>query len=236
MASQRQEIETAFIDSVERVTQQYRLVLLFDTVEKIFNQRAFGYLLTIFAQLHNVTIVLASRPDQNGVDIQHPLAQQLMEIFGGSTKIDFIRLLAFDDATAMEYVDRKQLQVDVRLQHKYKQALILLAEGKPILIDMAIELGNWMRFASWLQRVAEQVDELQILARSADPADRRRLDAERAIFNEKLVEWAKQTLSRLDQLVIVLAYVSPLSASSVGYILGFSTSTVSQLFLSLIHI
>ena len=114
--------------------------------------------------------------------------------------------------------------------------MILLAEGKPILIDMAIELGNWTRFASWLQRVAEQVDELQILARSADPADRRRLDAERAIFNEKLVEWAKQTLSRLDQLVIVLAYVSPLSASSVGYILGFSTSTVSQLFLSLIHI
>ncbi|MCI0511930.1 tetratricopeptide repeat protein [candidate division KSB1 bacterium] len=114
--------------------QKYRPVLLFDTIENVQDEYLWeGYLLKQLAALKNSIVILAGRK----LDL---IQANLTQTFGNEA-LDFIELKGFSFDEANEYFNWTRIGKEI--PDTLREKIHFLADGKPILIDLAIDWLSW---------------------------------------------------------------------------------------------
>ena len=146
-------------------------------------------------------------------------------------------LQPFDQATFQSYVEKKQQTLGIELDDATRDTLAVLAGGRPVLIDLAVELGAQVTASAWLDELKRDPAELRRLQASALPADQAAFAAIQQRFDRELVasiaaaEGGIPRLgSLLDQLTVLLALVAPLDQESIAIILGLQPAQAGALF------
>src|SRR5262249_54285515 len=146
-------------------------------------------------------------------------------------------LQAFARAPFEGEVEKKQQRLGVQLDQPTRDTLAVLAGGRPVLIDLAVELGAQVTAKAWLNELKRDPAELRRLAASTQPADQSAFAAIQQRFDRELVAsiaasegMIPRLGSRIDQLTVLLALVAPLDHESIATILGLPSDQAGALF------
>src|SRR5262249_40684811 len=230
-----------------RASAETRVVLRFDTVEKMQGQVSFNRVLDLIFQLNNIVVAFAGRPrgddpaagSSNGLAAEgtDALFEQLRERSDSRMLLKQLPLQPFDQATFQGYVEKKQQRLGVQLDQATRDTLAVLAGGRPVLIDLAVELGAQVTAKAWLNELKRDPAELRRLAASTQPADQSAFAAIQQRFDRELVAsiaasegMIPRLGSRIDQLTVLLALVAPLDHESIATILGLPSDQAGALF------
>jgi tetratricopeptide (TPR) repeat protein len=247
LAAQTLDVNRKFVESFNRASAGSRVVLRFDTIEKMQGQVSFNRVLDLIFQLNNVVVAFAGRPrgddpglgsnNSAGAEGTDALFEQLTQRSDGRMLLKQLVLQPFDQLTFQAYVDKKQQALGTQLDQATRDALAVLAGGRPVLIDLAVELGTQVTAAAWLDELKRDPAELRRLQASPLPEDQAAFAAIQQRFDRELVagiaasEGGPPRLgSRIDQLTVLLALVAPLDQDSIATILGLPPEQAGALF------
>jgi tetratricopeptide (TPR) repeat protein len=220
-----------FIECCNRAAAVERLVLRFDTAEKMQRRLQLQALLGLILGLKNVVAIFAGRPhaaDQGeGLDA---LYHELERRNDSHIALSYVQLEPFDLPTFQEYVERKKIDAGLELDDTWRETLALLAGGRPIRIDLAIELGNQIEAAEWLRQMKSDLPRLTELQHSPIAKDRVEFAAIQQRFDLALVADVINIRSDLDRLKVLLAMIAPLSRTQVATILQMSPEAADATF------
>jgi hypothetical protein len=247
LAAQTLDVNRKFVDSFNAASAGTRVVLRFDTVEKMQGRASLNRLLDLLFQLNNVVAVFAGRPSAGddapgapveGDDVAGGAAALFHELTcrgNGMELIEHLPLQPFDRATFDAYVERKQRLSGVQLDDELLDTLSTLAGGRPVLIDLAVELGSQVAAAEWLDDLSQEPGRLRRLQQSEDAAAQAELAAIGERFDRELVAGIAHLRDDLDRLTILLALVAPLDMENIASILGLPIDRAAALFDEAIH-
>jgi tetratricopeptide (TPR) repeat protein len=246
LASHTLDVNRKFVECFNAASAGTRVVLRFDTVEKMQGRASFNRLLDLLFRLNNVVAVFAGRPHpdtaisaafplgtDNGADElggAEALYAELMSRGSGMELVEHLRLQPFDRATFDAYVERKQRLAGVAIDAELLDTFATLAGGRPVLIDLAVELGTQMAAAEWLDELSQVPGRLRQLQASDDAGDRAEFAAIQARFDRELVVAVAQMRGDLDRLTILLALVAPLDQENIASILRLPLDRATELF------
>lgn len=230
LPAQSLDSDESFVSCFNHATSNRRVVLLFDTVEKAYGRHSFAMLIRSLTHVANIVVVLAGRPANEQSLAASDVATELGRLVDANTQLRTIALPPFDMHYSLEYIQRKQPQAGVDLDPDWQATLAILAAGRPVLIDLAVELGKRIPAADWLREVIANYARLEQLAASADPGDRAEFGLILQRFERELVGDLEHMRSQLVGLTLLLARVAPLDADSAAYILAIDRQQVVQLF------
>jgi len=230
LTDQMQEVNNKFVECFQKASQEKRILIRFDTAEKIQESANFQRILDIMLQSSdsNIALLVAGRPFKEEYGAAKPGVEGLYQNLKSKLGEDVIKidLPPFNKKEAKQYVEEKQLNVFLDFEEAEKNKIIELAAGKPILIDLAIELGSRDSSAQWLLKLnLEEIEKLRI---SEIPEDKEKLEHIKTRFEYELVASIAGLRTKLDELAILLAYIYPLDAYSVSYILEISIEDAEQ--------
>jgi tetratricopeptide (TPR) repeat protein len=156
-------------------------------------------------QLRNVLIFIAGRNAKSiGNSLQSNLGQDIVQI---------IELPKLREKTGEEYLEQKQKLLHIEFASDLRQKLLLLSEGKPILIDLASEWLARNIPLDWL--VTTSLAELQSLS------EEQRKQRQRE-FERQLVVHIAQERSDLDTLILWLSRIYPMDVKMIATFLKIS--------------
>ncbi|HNT75766.1 MAG TPA: tetratricopeptide repeat protein [Anaerolineae bacterium] len=210
VAQEQKEVARRFLECFNEVTGQQRVALLFDTVEAISNMDILKYVLELSQRINNIVLVLAGRPEAKW--------EVLSPYFGSMVRT--ITLEPLGEEASEQYLQRKQDNLRVILEPELSQKLLLLAHGRPILIDLAVEWLARNIPLPWLTEIT--LKELSSL--SSDELKKKQQE-----FESQLVQHIRETRGTLDWLVLMLARVYPLDKQMVIELLHLSEDAASIL-------
>ncbi|HKJ38585.1 MAG TPA: substrate-binding domain-containing protein [Anaerolineales bacterium] len=197
----RKKVNQAFVGCFNQVSQNRRIVLMFDTTEKLEGSEVWGQLLFLSKNLNNTVFIFAGRSTQK---IYKRLLPRL-----GHDSIDLIKLEPLDQTSSLLYLEEKVKIMGYRLMtDELAEKVCFLAQGRPILIDLAVE---WLAKGVTLQWMNKPLGELD-----QRPGTRRKHLAE---FEKALVGHISETRQPLDWLWLLMAHIYPLDAKMVAEIL-----------------
>lgn len=203
------QVQNTFLESLQAIAEKQRIVLLLDTAEKA--REDLHFILDIISKIDNIVVLLAGRPDQNTTDfLQDSLGDQ----------IQIIDLPPLEEEASKHYLQEKQKILNMILESPLEEKLLYLANGKPILIDLAVEWRIRNESLDWL--VEKSLIELQGLPEG----EKIRLQKE---FEAQLVSHIAQTRTKMDSLVLLLAQVYPLDVNMVTDLLNIPAAEAEQL-------
>ena len=212
LEQQQQRVRQIFVSSFNQVTQKQRVVLLFDTTDHIENSEAWEHLQNIISQAQNAVFVLAGR---NGIALYDALKKQ----FNDDIHLNILEALDPDSGAA--YLVKKQELLLINLDEALCQKLLLLSQGKPILIDLAVEWLSRALPQPWLKEPA--LAELNAL--STDE-----LYTAQALFEVQLVSHLGKIRTQMDRLTLVMSRIYPLDAAMIAVLLKLSPEAAAGLF------
>lgn len=221
------DLDQIFVDCCNHAARERRLVLRFDTVEKARGRHSFSMLVRTLLRVENVAVIMAGRPvgehDQGVAAIAAPYAD-------AHTELRTIVLPRFDRAFSLEYIRRKQAAAGLDLDPEWQETLAVLADGRPVLIDLAVELGKRFTAANWLRSLKADYRRITQLRESANPAERAEFAEILQRFDRELVDDLTHMRNKLVELTLLLARVAPLDIESAAYILEIDARRATQLF------
>jgi hypothetical protein len=192
-----------------------------------------------------VVVVFAGRPQgDDGAEGTDALYEQLSHRSDGRMPLKKLQLQPFDQATFQAYVEKKQQSIGVRLDDATRDTLAILAGGRPVLIDLAVELGKRLTVGSWLSELKQDHSRLRQLYESPLASDQVTFAAIQQRFDRELVagiaqlenrdpalpQGSEPSASDLNRLAILLALVAPLDQDSIATILGLEPDLAAALF------
>lgn len=205
----RNQSQEAFTRNLRQLANKQRLVLLFDTTDDLGPGELWNRLVDLIAKADNTLFILAGR---NGYEIWHKLHNE--ELIGEDAKVIPLKSLAIED------VDREYLQKKLELLHRpddigepIVQRILHLANGRPILIDLAVEWLSQSIPQPWLVNTA--IDELEQWGED---------------FERVLVKPVTQLRTSLDRLTLLLSRVYPLDERMAEYFLSDAAENMEALF------
>lgn len=219
VSARRLDVETIFIQCVNAVTAKQRIVLLFDTVEKITTRHSFELILQTFAHFKNIVLVFAGRQLQKEALEHEPLEKLIRATFDKTFSHTILLLAPFDHNLSQEYIQRKQSVANLNLDHDWQRTLALLAKGRPVVIDLAVDLGLRSTTADWIRVQNENYTRLEQLQKSTELQDKEEFQRICERFDRELVGGIGNQ-HPLDQLAILLCYVAPLTSTEAEALLG----------------
>lgn len=217
----RREALNAFIACFNTFTADQRVVLLIDTTEKIPEPNPLNgfedvsvYLNELIVQARNTVFILAGR---DAARRAAALAPKLGE------DVILIRLQPLSYTESKEYVNRKTQQLNIRPDWALTEKLVWLSQGKPLLLDLAVEAlsRGLSRQSLWLREMDPQ--QLSMLS-DEDRAEK--LQA----FEGQLVQHITQIRSDMERLLLMMARVYPLRTEMMMDLLKVPPATADMLF------
>lgn len=200
-----------WVENFNQLSSHSRVVLRFDTTEKL-EREVWNRLTSLITASKNVFFILAGR---NARDLWESLQPRLEQ------DAKLIELTPFEAAAGQEYLEEKQRLLHVTLEPELTQKLLFLTEGRPILIDLAIEwLSRNLPF-DWMTK--STLKEIKSLA--PDEINRRRTAIE-----IQLVRHITQIRSPMDRLTLAMSHVYPLNPQMIARLLKVSESEAESLF------
>ncbi len=206
----RAQVDQSFIKSLQQVTSQRRIVLLLDTIEKA--HQVLHYIIKVVSAIDNIVVLIAGRPEPEET------AKLIYDKWGA--QVQTIYLQPLDMEARQKYLDKKQQLIHMVLDPKLAQKLLILAGGKPILIDLAVEWLVRRTPMKWLSE--ESLEELQRLSDES-------LQEREKEFEARLVHHIGDTRVPLDQLILTLAQVSPLDLAMIQELLKITREKAKKL-------
>jgi tetratricopeptide (TPR) repeat protein len=230
LAAQTLDVNRKFVECFNAATSRERIVLRFDTIEKMQGRASFNRLLDLLFQLNNVVVVFAGRPNgDEGLAGTEALYDELIKRGNGIETLAHMPLQPFDRATFDAYVERKQQLSGTQIEDELLDTFATLAVGRPVLIDLAVELGGQAP-AEWLDELSQEPGQLRQLQQSHDPAEQAAFAAIQERFDRELVANVASMRSDLDRLTALLALVAPLDQEHIASILELPPERAADLF------
>jgi tetratricopeptide (TPR) repeat protein len=205
-------INQVFVECFNKMTEQGRVVLLLDTTDKLEGTEVWDYMVRLGLYLHNVVVLVAGR---NAESLWKQLYSQL------NADVQLIRLPAFTSEASASYLQAKLESRYISLNPELAQKVILLAKGRPILIDLAVE---WLARdipPTWLMEC-----DLEKLKSLSDD-QRKGLQKE---FERHLMHPIAEMRKPIERLLLTMARVYPLDVEGIVAMLSVSTEEAESLF------
>lgn len=211
VARQKDEVSREFLTCFNTVSAQRRVVLFWDTTE-LMPPDVQDSLIQMLPCLGNCLTLLAGRDAA-------ALAGRLESTIKSS--ICIIRLTPLGPAASDEYLRRKLELMAFSLDPDRCQRLVRLAQGRPILIDLAVEWFARDIPIDWLDSI--DLQELKTL--STD-----QLNSRCAEFEKRLVGSIGQAHRPMDWLLFAMSHVYPLDTAMIAPLLGKPDVEATKLF------
>lgn len=214
LKDERQRVTKLFVECFNTLSHESRMVLLLDTTEHIIGTDFWDYLADMANQLTNVVILVAGR---NTKDIYERLSR--MPDPADVLEIEYLKPLGEEDRKA--YLEAKKQSIAISLEPDLAEKLLFLTEGRPILLDLAVEWRAHGISLDWVLDV--NVNEL----RSLHPEELKERSKE---FKEHLVEHIADGDCPMDWLLLTLARVYPMDVPMIASVLRVSDQEAQELF------
>ncbi len=209
LAHQKESIQKMFCEALNQYTVEKRMVLLFDTAEKQVIDETWENILSIISQTSNVFVLIAGR-----------YAQQVWDKFqarlGEIVQVEMLEKL--DDADSETYLAEKQKKMRISMSPELVKGLLLLADGHPILLDLAVEWVTRDLPASWIMEISQQ---------KITTGD---LRARKKEFEKLLVARIMDIRTPMDRLSLMLARIYPLDVPGLAELLKLDLPKAQILF------
>ena len=213
LEQQRQRVQQTFFDNYNQISAQQRIVVLFDTTDNLEkNDDVWQRLQDLLNKTQNSLFVLAGR---NGDTLYETLKPTLGD------DVELIILDALNEASGQEYLRKKQELLRINLDPELAQKTLILSQGKPILIDLAVEWLSRGQPHDWLTELTPA--ELEALP-PQELSDRQEK------FEVELVKHLIQIRSNIDRLCLLMSRVYPLDESMIAPLLYMEESEAADLF------
>lgn len=215
---QREKVYKDLVAEINKRTENQRLLLCFDTTERaeeIFLDR--GLIDNVLCQLKNTMIIFAGRP--KGIMLEK-LAARIQEKKFHDAQIVHIDLPPFEPKYSLQYLIEKQHSISIRLSKDLEVTLAILARGKPLILDLAVE---------YVFRNIELDPPLPGRA-ELESMSEKDLKEQAELFEKGLVRHIRRLRNRMDRMVLRLSLVSPLSVAGVEALFRISSEEARNLF------
>ena len=214
----RKIVETQFLESLSGLFFGFRTLLFCDTTDAATSPRGkevLAYLTDMIGHLNNAILILSGR---NTKELYDTFSQDSARV----NKL-LIELRPFDLAGSREYLAEKQKQLHQVIDPGLAEKLLFLADGRPILIDLAVELPGRTPLEPWLTSMT--LESLKALPEKDLTNIRQR-------FEETLVSHIEQLRTNLDRLILTLAWVNPIDEFLCSQLLDMSLPETAEFFAS----
>lgn len=212
LSLQKVRVNQSFINCFNSISSNNHVVLLFDTTDRQENTDTWKQIRYFCAYAENCTILLAGR---NAEDIYSELSELL------NYNVHLITIPPLNSRESEQYILEKETAIHIVIEPNITHKITMLAKGKPILIDLAVE---------WIARDVP-IDWLTKIPTDGSSVDNS-LEAE--IYDDlerNLVKSIGQLRTQIHRLILVLSYVYPLDVPLLADLLSISAEEAEHLFL-----
>jgi len=213
LAQKSLDVQRAFIDGFNQFSRHQRVMLLLDTTDALGGTDIWNYIVnTLSHQLENVLIVIAGR---NAKKVYQDLDAEI----GGDAQ--YMELSPLQADSSRLYLDQKQELLHIILEPNLTEKLLLLAGGRPILIDLAVE---WLAHdipLDWL--IESDLKDLKSLP------DNEMIQRQKE-FEARLVHHVAQIRVPMDRLTLAMSRAYPLDVNMIVELLNIPEDEAQTLF------
>jgi tetratricopeptide (TPR) repeat protein len=202
-------IHEAFTGCYNSLSSKSRVVLSFDTTDKLDEgEEVWAYLKRLALEIENTVLLIAGRN-------AHRLSEALSSDLGPVVKL--MKLSSLDPASSEAYLKEKQEIILRKLEPELAHRLLVLAQGRPIIIDLAVEWIGRDIPLDWL--LDSKVEELEDLS-----------DEQLKEFESNLVQHVAQGRSPIDPLILAMSHVYPMDEEILARVLELSSQDAEDVF------
>lgn len=192
-------------------------ILRFDTVEKL-SANLLRRLCFFIGNLENALVIVAGRFEENESFVELLLAE-----IKDKSRYHRLELKPFEVVHGEEYIHKVEAERNLKIPNRVIGPLLRLSNGKPILIDLAIE---------YVSRSISIDPLLEINVSDFDKLPRDKHKELQDQFEAKLVEHISNLSGRMDRLILLLSRIYPLTLIKVAELLNISLKEAEILFTS----
>lgn len=195
-----------------------KFVLLIDTAEKTQNAIFWDGFREMLQDLHNIVVIIAGRSkDHKG----EPFSRKAVFFENKIEKymLHDIVLKSFSEEEANDYFEKKRIQEKIaNISESLRNCAVLLANGNPIILDLAIE---WI-----LQGYKEKPDQFFFDELQVDDCDVLAIYAPERLQQkyEKLVIYFEKNDNAITEMIHALLYIPRLKSDMLPYLFGDTIS------------
>ncbi len=208
---QNKKVRQAFVDNFNQATAGQRAVLLLDTTDRFGNTELWDYVSHLISAAQNAVFLIAGR---NAAELGRQMANDL----GKDVLIIDLQPLVAEDSE--KYLQEKLAILRIQLSPELSKKLLVLAEGRPILIDLATEWIARNIPLDWMQEGNAEA----LKALSPDG-----LQQQRKHFEAHLVLHIAEVRNAIDRLTLLMSRVYPLKPEMVAQFLRLSSEEAETL-------
>jgi tetratricopeptide (TPR) repeat protein len=212
LANQAQGTHQAFIENYNQVTRERRVVLLFDTTERLHEQHVWDDFQLLIREAQNTLFILAGRNTSE-------IYQELRHVPDSTASL--LNLEPFQQADSSAYLAGKLALLHINVEADLAAKLLFMAQGRPILLDLAVEYISRNIPLSWL--IESDLTSLQAL-----PPEQ--LAERQSEFETALMGDLEKLRSQIDRLVLLLSRVYPLDVAGIGKMLRLAADEAQELY------
>lgn len=205
---QHEDVRQILVDNLTKLASEKRIVMPFDTMEKFEGTNIWERLTDIILESKNTLFILSGRENQRLYELLHP---QLGE------EAVLIKLKPLETKSSRQYLKEKRHLLHIALDPDLERRLLLLAQGRPILIDLAVE---------WLSH-NEPLDEWLIA--DDQVKDQPPTDEEMKRFQAQLVTPIGKIRKQMERLILLMSRVYPLDVAMISKSLNLAKEEAQTL-------
>ncbi len=204
-------LSQTFVNCFNSISSQQRVVLFMDTINALEEAGALQYMIETARRLDNTVLLVAGR---NAARIGELLQTKLHD------DVQIVRLLPLDSTASERYLSHAPQRLPVPLEPRLLRTMIMLAEGRPLLLKLA---AAWLASAqspAWLAEYSPE--ELQAL--SDEP-----LRDLRQRFEHLLIHHAVAPATLPGQLALLMSRLAPVDREMIRALLQISAAEADSL-------
>jgi hypothetical protein len=204
-----QAVKEAFKECYQALASQKRILVLMDTLEDVQDTEVWDDICELIQYAANTLFVLSGRRTKAAWETLRPIL--------GDDTAQFIELGPLDTEESITYIQTKEKNLHLSLDPNLRAKLVQVAEGRPILIDLASEWVARDIPVDWLMPESKK-----------DPTTL--TEKERRQLEAALVKPIESLPAPLYQPVLHLAYVYPMDGAIMRFLLGVAPENQPRLF------
>jgi len=204
-----------FADCFNEITQTQRVLLFFDTVDNDNRINILERVFKVFSALNNFVCIVTGREAKK-------IYAKLYAEQNWQADVQEIPISSFKEKFGKEYLQKKQAKLGFTIDPTLAHNLLLLAEGRPILIDLAVD---WLAREIPLEWIREK-DTTQLEKDLSGPEKQLKIKE----FQRHLVQYIGQGQRQLDWLFLVMAHIFPLDVTLIEKLRAINHSEAEKLF------
>lgn len=208
----RQKLTEILAKKLNDLTDKKKAVIILDTLDKLDNARTIECIKDLIRLTENVVFVLAGRA---------LVSQWESLLISMNADITTLILQPLDSQSSISYFDVKQRQLSITIEPELLKNLLILTNGRPILIDLAVEYLSRDEPIKWLTpQYSQELEKLSL-------GEQKEVIKE---FEFSLVKPYSDIRTDLDRLILLMSRIYPINVDMIVDIFGVSEVQALHLF------